>query len=287
MEWMIAIKKAVDYIEMHLTEKITVKDVAEHVHISPYYFHKGFSMLCGYSLMEYIRNRRLSLAAEELLSKQCSVLDLAIKYGYDSPDSFTKAFVRFHGVLPSHVHKKQVVVKSFAPLKLAISLKGGYVMDYRLEKKESFTVLASAKEFDYENAKQTIPKFWQEHYALGRGKVVGGMFGINIDLQMGNEKFEYLIADVYHPATEIPKDMVVRTIPAFTWAVFPCKGALPDALQDVNMKLYSEWLPALKDVEVAGGYCVEMYDDPTRYRKGAQDENYYSEIWVPVKIKQN
>lgn len=96
-------------------------------------------------------------------------------------------------------------------------------MDYRITDKEAFTVLASSKVFDYENAKQEIPAFWQEHYTSGRGKYVCGIFGINIDPQMGNERFEYLIADIYNPSVEFPEGLVVRTIPAFTWAVFPVK----------------------------------------------------------------
>ena len=139
--------------------------------------------------------------------------------------------------------------------------------------------------FDYENAKQEIPAFWQEHYTSGRGNDVCGMFGINIDPQMGNEHFEYLIADVYNPSVEIPEGLEVRTIPAFTWAVFPCKGALPQALQGVNEKIFSEWLPALHDYEFAAGYCVEMYDAPDKYPNGTNDENYYTEIWLPVKKK--
>ncbi|MDO5411607.1 MAG: effector binding domain-containing protein [Lachnospiraceae bacterium] len=78
---------------------------------------------------------------------------------------------------------------------------------------------------------------------------------------------------------------VTRTIPELTWAVFPCVGAMPDALQDVNTKIFTEWLPALKEYEFAAGYCVEMYDDPTKYPKGTQDEKYYCEIWTPVKQK--
>ena len=111
------------------------------------------------------------------------------------------------------------------------------------------------------------------------------MFGINIDEQMGHEKFEYLIADVYNPVMDIPEGFVTKTIPAFTWAVFPCKGAMPNSLQDVNTKIFSEWLPALKEYEFAAGYCIEMYDAPDKYPKGIQDENYYAEIWIPVKRK--
>ncbi len=158
-------------------------------------------------------------------------------------------------------------------------------MDYKITDKAAFTVLAASKVFDYENAKQEIPAFWQEHYTSGRGNDVCGMFGINIDPQMGNEHFEYLIADVYNPSVEIPEGLEVRTIPAFTWAVFPCKGALPQALQGVNEKIFSEWLPALHDYEFAAGYCVEMYDAPDKYPNGTNDENYYTEIWLPVKKK--
>ena len=127
--------------------------------------------------------------------------------------------------------------------------------------------------------------FWQEHYAKGHGKYVGGMFGINIDEQMGNDSFEYLIADLYNPNTEIPEGFVTRTIPAFTWAVFSCDGPLPTALQDVNTKIFSEWLPALKEYEFAAGYCVEMYDAADKYPRGVQDEKYHSEIWIPIRKK--
>lgn len=238
MEWTKAIREAVRYIENHITEEITMYDVAAHVNISPFYFHKGFSILCGYSITEYIRNRRLALAGEELLSSDATVTTLAMKYGYDSPDSFAKAFTRFHGYSPSAVRRDKTMLKAFAPLQLTISLKGGYAMDYRITDKEAFTVLASSKVFDYENAKQEIPAFWQEHYTSGRGKYVCGMFGINIDPQMGNERFEYLIADIYNPSVEFPEGLVVRTIPAFTWAVFPCKGALPQALQGANERSF-------------------------------------------------
>ena len=240
-------------------------------------------MLCGYSIGEYIRNRKLALAGAELITSNITVIDLAMKYGYNSPDSFSKAFSRFHGIVPSMVNKEGVVLKSFAPMKLIISMKGGYTMDYKITKKESFTVLGVSKEFTYENAKREIPAFWQQHYASGNGKYVCGMYGINIDPQMGNEKFKYLIADDYNPKNDIPKGFITKVIPEFTWAVFPCKGPMPKALQDVNTKIFSEWLPALKDYEFAAGYCIEMYDAPNKYEKGTLDENYYCEIWIPIK----
>ena len=285
MEWMKSISEAVEYIENHITENITADNVANHVCISSFYFQKGFSMLCGFSVMEYIRNRRLALAGGELATSDIKVIDVAIKYGYDSPDSFTKAFTRFHGITPSMVRKDGTIIKSFAPLKLKISLEGGYLMDYKITKKDSFTVLGVPKQFKYENAKQEIPLFWQEHYASGKGKYVCGMFGINIDEQMGCENFEYLIADIYNPVMDIPEGFVTKVIPASTWAVFSCKGPMPISLQNVNTKIFSEWLPALKEYEFAAGYCIEMYDASDKYPKGIQDENYYSEIWIPVKKK--
>ena len=285
MEWTDAIQSAISFIEQHITDDITAEDVANHVHISSFYFQKGFSMLCGYSVTEYIRNRRSALAGGALAATDMKIIDIAMKYGYDSPDSFTKAFTRFHGVSPAMVRKNDVTIKTFAPLKLEILLKGGYLMNYKIIDKESFTVLGASKKFEYENCKQEIPLFWQEHYAKGHGKYVGGMFGINIDEQMGNDSFEYLIADLYNPNTEIPEGFVTRTIPAFTWAVFSCDGPLPTALQDVNTKIFSEWLPALKEYEFAAGYCVEMYDAADKYPRGVQDENYHSEIWIPIRKK--
>ena len=285
MEWMAIIGDSVQYIEDHITEDVTADEVAKAVGVSTFYFQKGFSMLCGFSPAEYIRNRRLALAGNDLLITDDKIIDIAMKYGYDSPDSFTKAFTRFHGISPSSVRKDGSLLKTFAPLKLRISLEGGYLMDYKIVKKDAFTVIANAKEFSYEGAKESVPQFWQEHYQTGKGKYIMGVYGINIDIEMGMTKFEYLIADPYDMQKELPEGIVTRTIPAFTWAVFPCRGAMPDALQDVNTKIYTEWLPALREYEFAAGYCVEYYDDPAKYEKGTQDENYYCEIWIPVKKK--
>ena len=101
--------QAIDYIEKHMTEDITISKVAKEVGVSPLYFQKCFSLLCGYSLSEYVRKRKLTLAGIELLSSSIKVIDLAIKYGYDSPDNFTKAFTRFHGTTPSKVRKEKNV----------------------------------------------------------------------------------------------------------------------------------------------------------------------------------
>lgn len=285
MDWTESISKAIEYMESNMTENISAEDVARHVNISAFYFQRGFSLLCGYTITEYIRNRRLALAAGELALNGAKVIDVAMKYGYDSPDSFTKAFTRFHGVTPSMVQKSSTMMKAFVPLKIKLLLEGGNCMDYKLTKKDSFTVMGVAKRFAYDGAKEVIPEFWREHYEKGNGRYVCGMFGVNIDEAMGGSEFEYMIADPYNPILNVPEGFVTRTIPAFTWAVFPCRGAMPASMQDVNTKIFSEWLPALKEYEFAAGYCIEMYDDTRKYPKGTADENYYAEIWIPIKKK--
>ncbi len=167
--------------------------------------------------------------------------------------------------------KDSVLLKSFAPLKIKFSLEGGYILNYRIENKEAFT---------YEEAKVQVPKFWQEHFASGKGKVVMGTYGVNLVEQFDSKTFEYLIDAPYKANQEVSEGFVVKTIPVFT-----CIGPLPKALQDVNVKIFAEWLPVLREYDFAAGYCVEYYDDSRKYEKGTLDDKYYCEIWIPVKKK--
>ena len=283
MKWLEGISNAIDYIEDNITEDISISEIAGQAFISPYYFQKGFSMLCGLSVGEYVRNRRLSLAGSELVSADEKIIDIALKYGYDSPDSFTKAFTRFHGVTPTAVRKDEAAIKSFARLKIIISLEGGYIMDYKISEKDAFTIMGSSRMFNYDNALKEIPPFWAEHFQSGKGEFVCGTYGICFDKEMGMDKFEYLIADDYAPQKEVPAGFVTKVIPKHTWAVFPCKGPMPGSLQDVSQKIFSEWLPNNKDYEIAAGYNIEFYSNPIDYPNGTSDENYYSEVWIPVK----
>ncbi len=285
MEWIESISKAISYIEANLTDELSIDKISNNVLISPFYFQKGFSMLCGFTVSDYIRQRRLALAGGELVSTDEKIIDIALKYGYDSPDSFTKAFTRFHGVTPTAVRKDGAMIKAFAPLKISFTLKGGFTMDYKIVEKDSFAVRGASKRFPYDNAQAEVPKFWAEHYQTGKGNKVCGMYGINIDESMSGKEFEYLIADDYDGKADVEEGFITKTIPAFTWAVFPCRGAMPGAMQEVNRKIFSEWLPNCKDYEFAAGYNIEMYNAPLDYPKGVQDENYYSEIWIPVKKK--
>ena len=155
-------------------------------------------------------------------------------------------------------------------------------MDCKIMKKEKFTVLCRAKTFKYEDAVAQVPQFWAEHFAAGGGKVVCGMYGINLDESMGGNEFEYLIADNYDPAREIPDGFTTRTIPAHTWAVFPCIGRMPQALQGLNRQIFSQWLPTNPDYKIAAGINVELYSDASKFEGGTQDQDYYCEIWIPV-----
>lgn len=244
-------------------------------------------MLCGFTVGEYIKKRRLTLAGSELVSTNRKIIDIALKYGYDSPDSFTKAFFRFHGATPTAIRKGEAMIKSFAPLKIKLVLTGGYTMDYKIVKKAPFTVVGVSAIFKYETADNEIPNFWKKFNQSGKNTLIASMYGISIDKDMSGNEFEYLIADNYNPLKEIPADFVTRLVPEYTWAVFSCKGALMDTgtLHDIHEKIFTEWLPQNRDYEIAAGYHIEMYSNPIDYAKGTADENYYSEIWIPVRQK--
>ena len=135
MDWITGMQKAIDYIEENLTEEIDYEKVAAESFSSSYHFQRVFSILCGYTLGEYIRLRRLSLAGAELANGKDKVIDIALKYGYDSPDSFAKAFQKFHGITPSQARADGSMLKSFSRLSIKISLEGGSTMNYRIEEK--------------------------------------------------------------------------------------------------------------------------------------------------------
>lgn len=136
MDWIMGLQKAIDYIEEHLTEEIDYEKVAAESFSSSYHFQRVFSILCGYTLGEYIRLRRLTLAGAELANSKEKVIDIALKYGYDSPDSFTKAFQKFHSITPSEARTNGRMLKSFSRLSIRISLEGGSTMNYRIEEKD-------------------------------------------------------------------------------------------------------------------------------------------------------
>ena len=285
MNWIESMGEAINYIEEHLSDDLKVEDIATKVCISPFYFQKAFSLLCGFSVGEYIRYRRLANAGNDLLTTDEKIIDIAMKYGYDSPDSFTKAFTRFHGSTPTAVRKNGQTIKTFAPLKLKFLLEGGYIMDYKIVEKEAFKVIGVSKTFNSDTSYKEIPLFWKQHWQAGNEKYIYGMYGVCIETKEKSKEFEYLIADDYDAEKKLPSEFKVFEIPKHTWAIFPCVGPMPKALQEVNTKIFSEWLPNCTHYEIAGGYNIEYYTDIRDYENGNQDEKYYSEIWIPIKKK--
>lgn len=165
-------------------------------------------------------------------------------------------------------------------------MKGGFEMECKIVKKPAFTVIGSAKEIENDRGYEECPKFWADHYAKGNGKYISGMYGICLDEEASKGYFKYMIADDYVPAKELPQEFERVVIPENTWAIFPCKGPMPESMQKVYTEIFSEWLPGNSDYEIARMYNIEYYTDIGDYPKGNRDENYYCEIWMPVKSKQ-
>ena len=264
------VEAALTYIEENLTGEIDVHDVAARACVSAFHFQRIFSALCGMPLGEYVRCRRLTLAAQEL-TRGGKVIDAAIKYGYDSPDSFARAFRRFHGVLPSQAGLPGVMLRSLAPVKITETQEARQTMDYRIETKEAFTVVGFQRHFHNETSYQEIPQWWDE--MLQKGMPLDGEFGVCIDAD-GCE-FDYLIADRYQPGQEIPEGCVTRNIPGGMWAVFPCTLA---TLQDVNTQMWRDWLPACREYRLSHNCNLEFYyplnqDDPPSSK---------AELWLPI-----
>lgn len=170
--WAEGIGSAIRYIEDNLAGELDIADIAAQAYVSAFHFQRIFSVLCGMTVGEYIRARRLTLAAQELSRGDIRVIDAAVKYGYDSPDSFARAFTKFHGITPSAAKEKGAALKSYAPLKIRLTLEGGSMMDYRIVEKAQFTVMGVSRKFNSETSYQEIPKFWEEHFRNGGGEKV-------------------------------------------------------------------------------------------------------------------
>lgn len=278
MEWIQSINKAIDYMETHLLEDIHCEDVAAHVHISVFHFQRTFNAFTGMTVGEYIRNRRLSLAGEELTKRDVKVIEVALKYGYESPESFTKAFRRFHGISPSQAKAGQDL-KSYSRLAVKITLEGGSMLDYRIESNEAMKLLVYGRRFSEESSRQGIPAFWEEYYREEIYKKAPGYLGICAQEKNGDREFLYGIGCNAADVQEVPEGFRIVEIPAYTWAIFKCVGPMPQAIQKVWDAIYQEWLPAA-DYELIPDYDIENYLPGDN-----SAEDYVSEIWIPVKAK--
>ena len=272
--WIEGFQASIDYIEAHLTEPVDIGRVAAEAALSPFYYQRIFGALCGMTVGEYIRARRMTLAAQALAGSGAKVIDVALEFGYDSPDSFARAFQRFHGVPPSRAREPGAPLRSLAPLHIKLTLEGGSMLEYRIVEKAPFTIVGVRRRFNMDNSYGEIPKFWAEWMAEKRP--VMGMFGFCDD--MDGREFDYWIADLYEPRKDVPEGCETRTIPGGIWAEFPCRGPLPESLQSVNTRIWSEWLPSLKGYALAGSYNIEAYGPPAE-----RPEDEVNTIWVPLK----
>ena len=253
-------------------------------------FQRAFGILTGISVGEYIRKRRLTLAGVELSSSNQKIIDISLKYTYETPESFTKAFIRFHGLSPSIARESGANLKSFSRLSIKIIIEGGEVMDYRIENKETFDVVAKVKVFSTVDSinKKEIPEFWTECYTNNTinmlytftkaSKITGnGLLGIcNSECCAdANTNFEYAIG-IESDIKDMPKGFSVLKISAGTWAIFKCVGAMPDAIQIMWKRIYSEFFPQ-SDYNFVEGIDFEYYPQGDNSKS-----DYVSEIWIPV-----
>lgn len=291
MDWIQGIQRAIDYVEEHITEEIDIEDVAAAAYSSPFHFQRVFGILCGLSLGDYIRMRRLSLAGEELSKGNAKIIDIALKYGYDTPESFSRAFTRFHGIAPSEA-KHSGNVKIFTPLSVKLILSGGNKMDYRIEKRDAFKVVCKRKKVgkpQAANATKDITAMWQEFgkdgtikrlvACLPQNPVMKGLLGICFSSELNAKQFPYGIG-VEYDGRKVDGDLEIVEIPANTYAVFTSKGKMPDAFIDTYNRIVTEFFPQSSQYEYAENVEFEVYSS-----EDTSNPDYHCEIWIAVNEK--
>lgn len=281
MEWIDRLNEAMDDIEAHLTDNIDYDRLGRIACCSSYHFQRMFAYMAGIPLSEYIRRRRMSLAAVDLQSTEEKIIDLAAKYGYQSPTAFNRAFQAVHGVAPSTVRQEGIPVKSYPPIVFQISVKGGQAMDYRIETKEAFRIVGVSVPLskNIEENFTVVPGKWQEAAADGTiEKLVGmmdtqpmGLLGVSVCND--REEWKYFIAAASTKNKDAFEDY---TVPAATWAIFPGTGANV-SVQELERRIVTEWLPS-SGYEYGDAPDIEVY-------LNADPQNAKYEVWIPVKKK--
>ena len=286
MDWITGIQKALNYIEEHLTDKIDIEEAAKQACSSPFHFQRVFGIICSFTVGDYIRMRRLSLAAEELRGG-AKVIDTALKYGYETPESFSRAFMRFHGVTPTEA-KNGKNVKSFSRLFVKLILDGGNLMDYRIEKKEAFKLVCKRKQVNKPQgltAGAEISPFWTDCSVDGtisrlcryaRFDSLKGILGVCFSGEFDSDSFPYAIGAEYNGLPLSDDEFEIIDIPAHTYAVFNCTGRMPEAFEKTYRQICTEFFPQ-SGYEYASDVELEVYpSDKT------DDPKYSCEIWIAV-----
>lgn len=278
MEWIERLNEAITYIEEHLTEEIDYERLGKIACCSSYHFQRMFTYMAGVPLSEYIRRRKMSLAAVDLQSTGIKIIDVAGKYGYNSPTAFNRAFQSVHGIAPSAVKNEGVSVKSFPPVSFKIIVKGVEEMNYRIETKDAFRIVGVSVplEKDIEKNFAVIPRKWQEIVMNGTLQKLTGLMDtqpmgvLGVSTCNDTEPWRYYIAV---SSSQTDKDLEEYTVPAATWAVFPGAGT-NQSIQELERRIVTEWLPT-SGYEYGNAPDVEVYLNP-------DPQNAQYEVWIPV-----
>ncbi|MED3021404.1 MULTISPECIES: AraC family transcriptional regulator [Bacillus cereus group] len=278
---------AMQYIENNLTDEIDFKEVAKIAFCSEYHFKRMFSFLAGIPLSEYIRCRRLTLAAFELKDSNAKVIDVAIKYGYNSPDSFTRAFQNLHGITPSEARSTIRSLKAYSPMTFQLSIQGGNEMNYRIKEKEPFRIIGITKRVPivFNGVNEEIASMWKslnpESIQMLKSlsnMEPNGIISASTNFSEGRmeEKGELDHYIGVARAEDCPAQFAQLEVTASTWAVFEAVGPFPETLQNVWGRIYSEWFPS-SNYELAEGPEI-LWNE----QKDTSSPNFKSEIWIPV-----
>ena len=284
--------KAMEYIEEHLTEDIDYSDISKISCCSEYHFKRMFSFLSGVGLSEYIRRRRLTLAALDLKDANMRIIDVAVKYGYDSADSFSRAFHSMHGILPSKARSEETQLKAYPKMTFQLSIKGGCEMNYRIVKKGPFKLVGFKKRVPivFKGINPDIAKLAEllTPEVIKQLKVISnveptGIISASTNFSEGRieEKGELDHYNGVATSSNETAEFDVLKISAGTWVVFESIGPFPETLQNVWGRIYSEWFPASGYEAIEGPEILWNESPDTRNLK------YRSEIWIPVKKKDN
>lgn len=287
MDWLAQFNRAIDYVEEHLTEVINVKELAKLAQCSEYHFSRMFSSLAGITLSEYIRRRRLTVAAFELQSGDIKVIDVAMKYGYTSADAFTRAFQSLHGIPPSAAKSQGHVLKAFPRMTFHLTIQGGIAMNYRIVDKEAFHIVGISKRvpIQFEGVNEEIASMWKSM----DGEMINllkelsnvephGIIQASVNFSEGRMQEEGGLDHYIGVATtrECPEHLAKLEVAASTWAVFEAVGPFPTTLQNIWGRIYSEWFPSA-NYELAQGPEI-LWNESNDY----ESPNFRSEIWIPV-----
>ena len=250
MDWIEKMNRAIDYIEAHMTKKLNAADIAKVVGCSTYHFQRMFACMTGISLSEYIRRRRMSLAVVDLRCEGMKMIDVALKYGYQSPTAFNRAFQSVHGVAPSLIKLDGVPIKSYPPLSFLMVVKGVESLEFRVEKKEAFRVVGISVllDGDIKNMTGPIEKIWQIAEANGTIKKLKGLMegepaGM-LEVMLPDEEIrEWRYVVSVASEKEVDGGLEAYLVGAYTWAIFRAEGKTLDEVQDLGNRVISEWLP--------------------------------------------